>query len=77
MSAYVTVGKSSPSSRGSWDDSSSVSSGLSDTLDNISTDDLTTPAYSAVGSSRKSKGAQVRGHDICDALAANLMTAAG
>ncbi|XP_019747338.1 neuron navigator 3 isoform X11 [Hippocampus comes] len=42
----------------SWDDSSSVSSGLSDTLDNISTDDLNTPAYSAVGSSRKSKGAQ-------------------
>uniref|UniRef100_A0A3Q1AKY8 Calponin-homology (CH) domain-containing protein n=1 Tax=Amphiprion ocellaris TaxID=80972 RepID=A0A3Q1AKY8_AMPOC len=41
-----------------WDDSSSVSSGLSDTLDNISTDDLNTPAYSAVGSSRKSKGAQ-------------------
>ncbi|XP_060885850.1 neuron navigator 3 isoform X3 [Labrus mixtus] len=42
----------------SWDDSSSVSSGLSDTLDNISTDDLNTPAYSAVSSSRKSKGAQ-------------------
>ncbi|XP_061617808.1 neuron navigator 3 isoform X5 [Phyllopteryx taeniolatus] len=42
----------------SWDDSSSVSSGLSDTLDNISTDDLNPPAYSAVGSSRKSKGAQ-------------------
>ncbi|XP_037099745.1 neuron navigator 3 isoform X14 [Syngnathus acus] len=42
----------------SWDDSSSVSSGLSDTLDNISTDDLNTPSYSAVGSSRKSKGAQ-------------------
>uniref|UniRef100_A0A8C4E3S6 Neuron navigator 3 n=1 Tax=Dicentrarchus labrax TaxID=13489 RepID=A0A8C4E3S6_DICLA len=37
----------------SWDDSSSVSSGLSDTLDNISTDDLNTPAYSAVSSSRK------------------------
>uniref|UniRef100_A0A3B4UVY8 Neuron navigator 3 n=1 Tax=Seriola dumerili TaxID=41447 RepID=A0A3B4UVY8_SERDU len=46
----------------SWDDSSSVSSGLSDTLDNISTDDLNTPAYSAVSSSRKSKGAQVRTH---------------
>uniref|UniRef100_A0A8C9XX65 Neuron navigator 3 n=1 Tax=Sander lucioperca TaxID=283035 RepID=A0A8C9XX65_SANLU len=44
----------------SWDDSSSVSSGLSDTLDNISTDDLNTPAYSAVSSSRKSKGVQVR-----------------
>uniref|UniRef100_A0AAX7TWS9 Neuron navigator 3 n=1 Tax=Astatotilapia calliptera TaxID=8154 RepID=A0AAX7TWS9_ASTCA len=43
----------------SWDDSSSVSSGLSDTLDNISTDDLNTPAYSCVSSSRKSKGAQV------------------
>uniref|UniRef100_A0A4W6E5P7 Neuron navigator 3 n=1 Tax=Lates calcarifer TaxID=8187 RepID=A0A4W6E5P7_LATCA len=42
----------------SWDDSSSVSSGLSDTLDNISTDDLNTPAYSAVSSSRKSKGSQ-------------------
>lgn len=46
----------------SWDDSSSVSSGLSDTLDNISTDDLNTPVYSAGGSSRKSRGggAQVR-----------------
>uniref|UniRef100_A0A3B3X316 AAA+ ATPase domain-containing protein n=1 Tax=Poecilia mexicana TaxID=48701 RepID=A0A3B3X316_9TELE len=42
----------------SWDDSSSVSSGLSDTLDNFSTDDLNTPAYSATSSSRKSKGAQ-------------------
>ncbi|XP_034382619.1 neuron navigator 3 [Cyclopterus lumpus] len=42
----------------SWDDSSSVSSGLSDTLDNISTDDLNTPACSAVSSSRKSKDAQ-------------------
>lgn len=40
----------------SWDDSSSVSSGLSDTLDNISTDDLNTPVYSAGGSSRKSRG---------------------
>uniref|UniRef100_A0A3Q2XS22 Neuron navigator 3 n=1 Tax=Hippocampus comes TaxID=109280 RepID=A0A3Q2XS22_HIPCM len=48
----------------SWDDSSSVSSGLSDTLDNISTDDLNTPAYSAVGSSRKSKGAQVRSRHL-------------
>lgn len=47
-------------SRCSWDDSSSVSSGLSDTLDNISTDDLNTPTYSSVSSSRKSKGAQVR-----------------
>ncbi|XP_075932215.1 neuron navigator 3 [Anarhichas minor] len=42
----------------SWDDSSSVSSGLSDTLDNISTDDLNTATYSADSSSRKSKGAQ-------------------
>ncbi|XP_023206330.1 neuron navigator 3 isoform X8 [Xiphophorus maculatus] len=42
----------------SWDDSSSVSSGLSDTLDNFSTDDLNTPAYSATSSSRKTKGAQ-------------------
>lgn len=43
----------------SWDDSSSVSSGLSDTLDNVSTDDLNTPAYSAASSSRKNKGVQV------------------
>ncbi|XP_072233917.1 neuron navigator 3 isoform X2 [Leuresthes tenuis] len=43
----------------SWDDSSSVSSGLSDTLDNISTDDLNTPAYAATASSsRKSKASQ-------------------
>ncbi|XP_068163587.1 neuron navigator 3 isoform X2 [Antennarius striatus] len=42
----------------SWDDSSSVSSGLSDTLDNISTDDVNTPTYSSVSSSRKSKGTQ-------------------
>ncbi|XP_015251012.1 PREDICTED: neuron navigator 3 isoform X8 [Cyprinodon variegatus] len=42
----------------SWDDSSSVSSGLSDTLDNFSTDDLNTPTYSGASSSRKSKGAQ-------------------
>uniref|UniRef100_A0A673CVH0 Calponin-homology (CH) domain-containing protein n=1 Tax=Sphaeramia orbicularis TaxID=375764 RepID=A0A673CVH0_9TELE len=48
-----------------WDDSSSVSSGLSDTLDNISTDDLNTPAYPAVSSSRKNKGAQVRRLFIC------------
>ncbi|XP_076845851.1 neuron navigator 3 isoform X2 [Brachyhypopomus gauderio] len=41
----------------SWDDSSSVSSGLSDTLDHIANDDVNTPAYSAI-SSRKSKGAQ-------------------
>ncbi|KAJ8007295.1 hypothetical protein DPEC_G00116050 [Dallia pectoralis] len=43
----------------SWDDSSSVSSGVSDTLDNISTDDLNTPSYTAATSSpRKNKGAQ-------------------
>uniref|UniRef100_A0A4W5L534 Neuron navigator 3 n=1 Tax=Hucho hucho TaxID=62062 RepID=A0A4W5L534_9TELE len=45
----------------SWDDSSSVSSGLSDTVDNISTDDLNTPTYPAVTSSpRKNKAAQVQ-----------------
>lgn len=43
----------------SWDDSSSVSSGLSDTLDNIGTDDLNPSTYSGI-SSRKSKAAQVR-----------------
>ncbi|XP_024141016.1 neuron navigator 3 isoform X6 [Oryzias melastigma] len=42
----------------SWDDSSSVSSGLSDTLDNISTDDLNTPAYSSASSSHKNKSSQ-------------------
>ncbi|XP_077957180.1 neuron navigator 3 isoform X13 [Gasterosteus aculeatus] len=42
----------------SWDDSSSVSSGLSDTLDNISTDDLNTATYFAASSSRKTKGVQ-------------------
>uniref|UniRef100_A0A8C1T1E0 Neuron navigator 3 n=1 Tax=Cyprinus carpio TaxID=7962 RepID=A0A8C1T1E0_CYPCA len=36
----------------SWDDSSSVSSGLSDTLDNLATDDLNPPTYSGI-SSRK------------------------
>uniref|UniRef100_A0A8C1MFP1 Neuron navigator 3 n=1 Tax=Cyprinus carpio TaxID=7962 RepID=A0A8C1MFP1_CYPCA len=40
----------------SWDDSSSVSSGLSDTLDNLGTDDP--PTYSGI-SSRKSKAEQV------------------
>ncbi|XP_013873531.1 neuron navigator 3 [Austrofundulus limnaeus] len=50
--------KELPGDVDSWDDSSSVSSGLSDTLDNISTDDLNTPAYSTASSSRKSKGAQ-------------------
>ncbi|XP_029707486.1 neuron navigator 3 isoform X8 [Takifugu rubripes] len=48
--------KEVPGDIDSWDDSSSVSSGLSDTLDNISTDDLNTPVYSAGGSSRKSRG---------------------
>uniref|UniRef100_A0A4W5L702 Neuron navigator 3 n=1 Tax=Hucho hucho TaxID=62062 RepID=A0A4W5L702_9TELE len=48
---------------GSWDDSSSVSSGLSDTVDNISTDDLNTPTYPAVTSSpRKNKAAQADTH---------------
>ncbi|XP_064198495.1 neuron navigator 3 isoform X3 [Anguilla rostrata] len=43
----------------SWDDSSSVSSGLSDTLDNISTDDLNTPYYSSTSAPpRKSKHSQ-------------------
>ncbi|XP_018428352.1 PREDICTED: neuron navigator 3 isoform X2 [Nanorana parkeri] len=40
----------------SWDDSSSASSGLSDTLDNLSTDDLNTSSlgsYSNTGSPRK------------------------
>ncbi|TRY65840.1 hypothetical protein DNTS_018014, partial [Danionella cerebrum] len=41
----------------SWDDSSSVSSGLSDTLDNICTDDLNQSTYSSI-SPRKSKTAQ-------------------
>uniref|UniRef100_A0A673CVF6 Neuron navigator 3 n=1 Tax=Sphaeramia orbicularis TaxID=375764 RepID=A0A673CVF6_9TELE len=52
-----------------WDDSSSVSSGLSDTLDNISTDDLNTPAYPAVSSSRKNKGAQVRQQEVSSSWA--------
>lgn len=48
----------------SWDDSSSVSSGLSDTLDNLSTDDLNTTSsvssYSNItASSRKNAHAQV------------------
>ncbi|KAI1882022.1 hypothetical protein AGOR_G00246420 [Albula goreensis] len=47
----------------SWDDSSSVSSGLSDTLDNISTDDLNTPSYSSASASRrKSKEAKSDAH---------------
>ncbi|XP_048355103.1 neuron navigator 3 isoform X3 [Sphaerodactylus townsendi] len=49
----------------SWDDSSSVSSGLSDTLDNISTDDLNTTSsvssYSNItASSRKNTQAQLK-----------------
>uniref|UniRef100_A0A8C9RB84 Neuron navigator 3 n=1 Tax=Scleropages formosus TaxID=113540 RepID=A0A8C9RB84_SCLFO len=48
---------SAPCSSASWDDSSSVSSGLSDTLDNVSTDDLNAPSYRDVTSSpRKTKG---------------------
>ncbi|XP_048863874.1 neuron navigator 3-like isoform X2 [Brienomyrus brachyistius] len=44
----------------SWDDSSSVSSGLSDTLDNISTDDPNTSSYTDITASpRKSKEPQV------------------
>uniref|UniRef100_A0A8C9U6B5 Neuron navigator 3 n=1 Tax=Scleropages formosus TaxID=113540 RepID=A0A8C9U6B5_SCLFO len=46
-----------PLSSGSWDDSSSVSSGLSDTLDNISTDDLNTPSYSDIGVAQRHDGA--------------------
>ncbi|KAJ8402406.1 hypothetical protein AAFF_G00368950 [Aldrovandia affinis] len=47
----------------SWDDSSSVSSGLSDTLDNISTDDLNTPSYSNTSDSRhKGKEAKTDKH---------------
>ncbi|XP_072257504.1 neuron navigator 3 isoform X4 [Pyxicephalus adspersus] len=45
----------------SWDDSSSASSGLSDTLDNLSTDDLNTSSlgsYSNTGSPRKTNQAQ-------------------
>uniref|UniRef100_A0A8C2TX80 Neuron navigator 3 n=1 Tax=Coturnix japonica TaxID=93934 RepID=A0A8C2TX80_COTJA len=49
----------------SWDDSSSVSSGLSDTLDNLSTDDLNTTSsvssYSNItASSRKNAHAQLK-----------------
>ncbi|XP_032893858.1 neuron navigator 3 isoform X3 [Amblyraja radiata] len=50
----------------SWDDSSSVSSGLSDTLDNLSTDDMNTTSsissYSNItASSRKNTGTQLKG----------------
>ncbi|KAG9490264.1 hypothetical protein GDO78_005908, partial [Eleutherodactylus coqui] len=47
----------------SWDDSSSASSGLSDTLDNLSTDDLNTSSigsYSNAVSPRKNNHTQVR-----------------
>ncbi|XP_062339736.1 neuron navigator 3 isoform X3 [Osmerus eperlanus] len=55
----------------SWDDSSSVSSGLSDTLDNISTDDLNTPAYSgSTSSSRKNKGSHKQAeHEVSSSWA--------
>ncbi|XP_035257776.1 neuron navigator 3-like isoform X3 [Anguilla anguilla] len=47
----------------SCDDSSSVSSGLSDTLDNISTDDLNTPSYSRTSAShRKNKESKTDAH---------------
>ncbi|MFT7796689.1 neuron navigator 3 [Arapaima gigas] len=47
----------------SWDDSSSVSSGLSDTLDNISTDDLNTPSCSDISNTPcRSKGSQTDSH---------------
>ncbi|XP_078273284.1 neuron navigator 3 isoform X1 [Rhinoraja longicauda] len=50
----------------SWDDSSSVSSGLSDTLDNLSTDDMNTTSsissYSNITApSRKNTGTQLKG----------------
>ncbi|XP_068132732.1 neuron navigator 3 isoform X4 [Hyperolius riggenbachi] len=47
----------------SWDDSSSASSGLSDTLDNLSTDDLNTSSvgsYSNTGSPRKTNQTQLK-----------------
>ncbi|XP_039617653.1 neuron navigator 3 isoform X3 [Polypterus senegalus] len=53
-----------PGDADSWDDSSSVSSGLSDTLDNISTDDLNTSSvssYSNIASSpRRGKSSQLK-----------------
>ena len=49
---------------GSWDDSSSVSSGISDTIDNLSTDDITSSSIGSYAntpaSSRKSLDVQVR-----------------
>lgn len=49
----------------SWDDSSSVSSGISDTIDNLSTDDINTSSSissyaNTPASSRKNLDAQVR-----------------
>uniref|UniRef100_A0A3B1J2R7 Neuron navigator 3 n=1 Tax=Astyanax mexicanus TaxID=7994 RepID=A0A3B1J2R7_ASTMX len=54
-----------PGEADSWDDSSSVSSGLSDNLDNISTDDLNTPAYSGAPT-RKNKAGQSHKDRYCD-----------
>ena len=50
---------------GSWDDSSSVSSGISDTIDNLSTDDINTSSSissyaNTPASSRKNLDVQVR-----------------
>lgn len=52
----------------SWDDSSSVSSGISDTIDNLSTDDINTSSSissyaNTPASSRKNLDAQVRALD--------------
>ncbi|XP_072566207.1 neuron navigator 3 isoform X2 [Paramormyrops kingsleyae] len=44
----------------SWDDSSSISSGLSDTLDNISTDDLNTSSYTDISASPRKSASQVK-----------------
>lgn len=49
---------------GSWDDSSSVSSGISDTIDNLSTDDINTSSSissyaNTPASSRKNLDVQV------------------
>lgn len=50
---------------GSWDDSSSVSSGISDTIDNLSTDDINTSSSissyaNTPASSRRNLDVQVR-----------------
>lgn len=50
----------------SWDDSSSVSSGISDTIDNLSTDDINTSSSissyaNTPASSRRNLDVQVRG----------------